>query len=131
MWQTVLDDAPPLEFWLLHQLAIQLGRPHLQLGTVAVLAPERVTEKALVRFDKPAAWSFQGTDTHILSQVCKDSRDVVQKHCVTFRGKDDTPITTKGPIVYANINATMYPPLRPRDRSSTPGCWRCGETASA
>ncbi|CAG9980469.1 unnamed protein product [Clonostachys byssicola] len=76
--------------------------------TPTVLAPERVIEKGLVRFDKQAVWSFQGTNTHILSQVCKDSRDVVLKNCVAFRGKENTPITTKGPVVYANINATMF-----------------------
>ncbi|CAH0017333.1 unnamed protein product [Clonostachys rhizophaga] len=76
--------------------------------TPTVLAPERVTEEGLVRWDKQAVWSFQGMDPHTLSQVCRDSRDVVKKNCVTIRGKADTPITTKGPVVYANINATMF-----------------------
>ncbi|CAI6090844.1 unnamed protein product [Clonostachys chloroleuca] len=44
-----------------------------------------------------STWSFQGMDPHTISQVCKDSRDIVQKHCVALRGKVDTPITTKGP----------------------------------
>ncbi|KAK7227343.1 hypothetical protein V2G26_015346 [Clonostachys chloroleuca] len=76
--------------------------------TPTVLAPERVTEDGLVRWDKQAIWSFQGMDPHTISQVCRDSRDIVQKHCVAIRGKVDTPITTKGPVVYANINTTMF-----------------------
>ncbi|CAH0050338.1 unnamed protein product [Clonostachys solani] len=67
--------------------------------TPTVLAPERVTENGLVDWNKQATWSFQGMDPHAISQVCKDARDVVKKHCVAFRGKNTTPITTKGPVV--------------------------------
>jgi ribosomal protein S10 len=56
--------------------------------------------------DKQAVWSFQGMDPHTISQVCKDAREIVKKYCITFRGEITAPITTKGPVVYANINTT-------------------------
>uniref|UniRef100_A0A8H7K722 2EXR domain-containing protein n=1 Tax=Bionectria ochroleuca TaxID=29856 RepID=A0A8H7K722_BIOOC len=76
--------------------------------TPTVLAPERVTEDGLVRWDKQAIWSFSGMDPHTISQVCKDAREIVKKYCITFRGKITTPITTKSPVVYANIDTTMF-----------------------
>jgi hypothetical protein len=45
-------------------------------------------------------------DPHTISQVCKDAREIVKKYCITFRGEITAPITTKGPVVYANINTT-------------------------
>lgn len=44
-------------------------------------------------------------DPHAISQMYKDARDVVKKHCVAIRGKNTTPITTKGPVVYARMLA--------------------------
>ncbi|VUC33054.1 unnamed protein product [Clonostachys rosea] len=87
-----------------------------------VLAPKRENLKdRLVNFDKQATLSFQGQDPHTISQVCKDSRDAVKKHCVAIRGKRDAPITTKGlveiqeekPLSQATMNSFLTIMLLP------------------
>ncbi|CAH0050281.1 unnamed protein product [Clonostachys solani] len=80
----------------------------LAVQTPTVLAPQRVTENGLVDWNKQAKWSFQGMDPHTISQVCKNARYIVKKHCVAFRGKNNTPITTKTPVIYANVDTTMF-----------------------
>ncbi|CAH0015928.1 unnamed protein product [Clonostachys rhizophaga] len=122
--------------------------PHLStkaaVQTPTIFAPERVTEEGLVRWDKQAVWSFQGMDPHTISQVCKDSRDIVQKqalYCSPGEGRyphhdqgagrvrehqhhDVSPITTKKQIVCALMLAMRRDCQRlssPRDRDRLTG----------